>query len=179
MLARLGWAHCRGQILGLFICPEATWLPVCFLKIGQQSGQRGVLTLSQHPQARILDHGTKEILTPKLASSRVLKGPRRNLDVPLSGRKLRPPRPHVPKGSFEVNEKNVNFRFTVLLVYTARLYCHFYVTKPSKVKISARLACKNEGKPCFFVYTTRLYPHFYESKPPEVEMSVCSSIISL
>ncbi len=58
----------------------------------------GVLTLSQHPPARILDHGTREILTPKLASSRVSKGPHRNLDVPLSGRKLRPPRPHALDG---------------------------------------------------------------------------------
>ena len=39
-----------------------------------------------------------------------------------------------------------SFRF---LVYINRLYPHFYKSKPPKVKISARLACKHEGKSCF------------------------------
>ena len=40
----------------------------------------------------------------------------------------------------------------MLLVYTTRLFLNFYESKPPKVKISTRLACKNVGKPCF-LYT--------------------------
>ena len=40
----------------------------------------------------------------------------------------------------------------MLLVYTTRLYPHFYESKPPKVKISAHSACENVGKPCF-LYT--------------------------